>query len=146
MFFSKLCHLLEVLLGLLHRGELDVNPIHVLLLALILKNQCLVINVHNRLGNGPHHHLKGRHFQGGGVLDHPDDVLGSRGSALPGLGHANGINHIARLVVGVPSLGGGQRHAGHPFCVFENFEKALLLFFGTLPCENRVFIALGEPG
>lgn len=147
LIFLKLCHRLEIFLGVFHGGELDVNPIHVLLLGLAIKNQCLVINVHNRLGNGPHHHLQTCHFQGRGILDVPDDALGSRLGALLGFGHANGINRIAGLVLGVPGLGGGQgHHAGHPFCVFENFGSFESVFFGTFACENRVFIAWALPG
>ena len=132
--FSELFHLLEVLLGFFHRGELDINPIETLVLSLVFCRADLsgiVVNVHDRLGNGPDHHLEGRHFQGRGMLDVPDDALGVRGSALPGLGHANGIHRIAGLVLGVPGLGGGQgEHAGHPFCFWK--LEGCEMFFGTL--------------
>ena len=138
LIFLKLCHLLEIFLGVFHRGELDVNPIHVLLLGLAIKNQCLVINVHDRLGNGPHHHLQTCHFQGRRILDVPDDVLGSRGSALLGFGHANGINHIARLVIRRPGLGSRQgQHASHFKKVLGTSERLWALFFGTLLAKTR---------
>ena len=148
--FSKFKHLLKVLLGLLHRGELDVNPIHVLLLSLILKNQCLVINVHNRLGHGPNHQLQSRHFQGRGILDVPDDALGGGHGALPRLGHANRVNRIARLVLGVPGLGGGQGHNTGRHNGFGSFGKALrrlcFVFLVTLPIFLGYLWSWAVPG
>ena len=136
--FSKLKHPFKVLLGLFHRGELNVHPVEAVALALAWCAADLtgvVVNVHDRLGHGTNHQLQGRHFQGRGLPDLGNDAFLGGGSALPCLGHANGVHGIAGLVLGVPGLGGGQgEHAGSHgnyvfFVNFEGFEKAFLCFF-----------------
>ena len=105
--FLELFHLLKVLLGIFHRCELAGHAIETLVLGLSLCRADLagvVVNVHDRLGHGPDHHLQTCHFQGRGILDVPDDALGGGLGALLALGHANGINRIAGLVLGVPGL------------------------------------------
>ena len=118
--FSELCHLHEVLLGIFQGGELEVHALEALILCLALGRADLsgvVVNVHDRLVDRPNHQLERGHFQGRGLLDLGNDALLGGQGALACLCHANGVDSIAGLVLGVPGLGGGQgQHTGrHSF-------------------------------